>query len=610
MIAFAVFLFSNTLLGVTEEKACRLSESARPVKQMQKQSSPLTMSDSKNNPDSDPKGIPNNDAGESAGPGPKKWTEDQPNGDTITYYDCDNDGNPERCEVRDKDRKLKEEWRDPDDDGDWDDHYTDTDGDQIIDESEHDMTGDGFFDTGGTIIKNEEGKTTDARLDPINPPKPVAGPKPRSDQPEKKETIHPEECDDFTDSLKRVFGADLVMEMEIFWKKNINESYYRNLFNIQPKKPKNQQGNERTEKTPEGDTATYRDKDGDGWPEECEVTDGSTGKSETWIDKDEDGDWDAVIEEDEDGRHGKFDLDGDGKFDYEFIETKIDEKKTHVESKPMDSPEPVQGPPPRRLPRKKIPKSVRFNFGLKGGWSHWPLGDFALSKESFENFYEDLGHEVFFKEFQGSLFGGIDLCLDFNLANSHIVGLSTGFNYFPGGLYKQDLFTEVAVSEESFDLSSYAIPFELYYKIPAGNNFFVKLAAGIDCYRAAIKYDLTMTSGSKTYFWRGTFKDSGTGGHISLGGEISLSKTLALTFAGEYSFVIVKLDDFTGEIRDHDGNMKKKLLTMSRDEYGSEFLGHYSTTTPLPGSVRPAEIDLSGLRFSIGIRIFLGSKNK
>ena len=253
------------------------------------------------------------------------------------------------------------------------------------------------------------------------------------------------------------------------------------------------------------------------------------------------------------------------------------------------------------------PRKCRFNLELKGGRSYWRLRDFDLSKTSFEKHAAEFGYGVDVKELKKSSFWGLVLSLDFDLANLHKIGLCTGFRYFPGGSYRQNLNFSSMTLFDKLDLSAYAIPLELYYKIPAGEKFFVKLSGGIEYYRMSIDNDSTFDSHIKTFFWRGKFKDSGIGGFISLGGEIFIKKTISLTFEGGYS--LAKFDNFTGELLNHMGERSELLLVMAGDNYNGEVLSLHPASEPLPKGMRPVEIDLSGLRFSLGFKITLASKN-
>jgi hypothetical protein len=101
------------------------------------------------------------------------------------------------------------------------------------------------------------------------------------------------------------------------------------------------------------------------------------------------------------------------------------------------------------------------------------------------------------------------------------------------------------------------------------------------------------------YSYRGKLKDSNISGHVSLGAQYSLTKNLSLSVYADYAFA--KLKDFTGTLMDRNGTGTEMLLTTARDELG-EMLSISPTAEPLPQGYRPAEIDLSGFKFSIGLK--------
>jgi hypothetical protein len=128
------------------------------------------------------------------------------------------------------------------------------------------------------------------------------------------------------------------------------------------------------------------------------------------------------------------------------------------------------------------------------------------------------------------------------------------------------------------------------------------LAGGVDFYHATIDYDTSFRMSGEDYFYKGKLKDKKIGSHVSLGVEYSLNKNLSLSIDTGYTFT--RLNNFTGTLVDRDGTGTDMLLTMAKDELG-EMLSIYPTAEPLPSHSRPAEIDFSGFKFSMGLRIFL-----
>lgn len=236
---------------------------------------------------------------------------------------------------------------------------------------------------------------------------------------------------------------------------------------------------------------------------------------------------------------------------------------------------------------------------LKEGWSSWALDDFGKSKKYFEDLNALPGYSAATKDLSGSLYSGLGLTLEYNLPNSHKLGLSAGYRYLPGGPFDQSYTDDSWTMSSNLDLSGFTMPLELSYKVPAGENFFIKAGGGIDFYNLEMDYGYIGNFSGTGYSYRGTFKDSGLGGHVNLGAEFNLNDNLALNFNAGYSFA--KLDDFTGTLADKHGMSSDMLLIMVEDEFG-DVMGIYPTTEPLPPDYRPLELDTGGWNFSIGFK--------
>ncbi|MCP5049902.1 MAG: porin family protein, partial [bacterium] len=253
----------------------------------------------------------------------------------------------------------------------------------------------------------------------------------------------------------------------------------------------------------------------------------------------------------------------------------------------------------RILTMREPGRGGRFGFGFNSGWSAWKLDDFAVSQKSFQAEADMTNFDVISNGLNGSFFGGIDFSLEFNLANSHKLGVSAGFQYLPGGTFETGLvgnFATYNTKHVKLGLSGFKIPLELYYKLLVSGDFFLRFAAGTDYYNATVDYDFTLTVSDKPYLVRGKLKDWGFGGHVSMGAEYSLNQNFALTLTAGYSFA--KPDNFTGMLTDSNGIADKSLLTMGEGEFG-EILGHYPVSLPLTATHRPAEIDISGFGLSV-----------
>ena len=232
-----------------------------------------------------------------------------------------------------------------------------------------------------------------------------------------------------------------------------------------------------------------------------------------------------------------------------------------------------------------------LSIGLKGGWHGWALDDFDIPKT---------GCDV--EDFDGSFQYGCDISGEYCFTDSHILGLKTGYSFFPGNTYKQNC----GMLNTSMELSAYAIPIGLYYKFPVHDDIFVELGGGLDYYNSKIDYDVSTSEYPALY--RGELNDSGLGYHFNLGAELFISSDLAITLDAGYSSA--KLDDFKGSLVNEEGVETEMLLTMVPNDLGRT-LSHIPVSESLPEGYRPAEINFNGLDISIGIKyILFGCRSK
>ncbi len=197
--------------------------------------------------------------------------------------------------------------------------------------------------------------------------------------------------------------------------------------------------------------------------------------------------------------------------------------------------------------------SLLGNSVCIGGWASWDLGTGSGSADNISPA----------RESYGSFSWGFKLCLGIKLPKSNVIGVSSGFRFPKKGTFSPPLAPPVDPKPE---LSAYAIPVELFYKVPLRKRSFLRLAAGMDFYKSKLDNDS----------W--AFKDSGIGTHVSLGTGLLFTKNLALTFNAEY--VWAKLHNFI-------------------DDSGTSVVLEGS-----PGDT-PLEIDFSGLKLSVGITLCL-----
>ncbi|NIM16624.1 MAG: outer membrane beta-barrel protein [Candidatus Aminicenantes bacterium] len=169
-------------------------------------------------------------------------------------------------------------------------------------------------------------------------------------------------------------------------------------------------------------------------------------------------------------------------------------------------------------------------------------------------------------------FGGVDLSGEYNLGNSHKLGLSAGYQILPKGRFRQVRPLAMEGGRIKMDLSTVVIPLKLYYKLPVNESFFFKFAGGLDYYISTIDYTRNIPGEAIDTL---KIEDSGIGVHVSLGIESFFNKNLAVTFAGEYTF----------------GSLKDLSIPLFNLEGESEEM--------------PVEVDFGGLRLSVGIKFCL-----
>jgi hypothetical protein len=217
----------------------------------------------------------------------------------------------------------------------------------------------------------------------------------------------------------------------------------------------------------------------------------------------------------------------------------------------------------------KILPFPRFHLCI-GGWASLDVGTIGILDK---NGVESPDNMFSAKDISGSFSWGFKLCLGIKLPKSHVIGVSGGFRFPTKGTFP------LALGVTQLELSAYAIPVELFYRVPLGKSSFLRLAAGMDFYHPTLDSNIGME-----------FKDSDTGIHVSLGGGYFLAKNLALIVNAEY--VWAKLKNFTGTIDD------EKVRLFVREGTLLNFPEAFDDFPPL-------EIDFSGLKLSVGMTLCL-----
>ncbi len=262
---------------------------------------------------------------------------------------------------------------------------------------------------------------------------------------------------------------------------------------------------------------------------------------------------------------------------------------------------------------EKTEKKLGYGMNIKSGWTSWGPGDFAASQKTLEHMgeYYPCIETVQTKEIGGSVCVDVNIQVAYHLTNSHTAGINLGYRKLPGGTFEQAWSTHTDAVSQKMKLSASEIPLEFFYKMPIkkGLPLFVTLTGGFSFCSARLGYDynlqyseitgISRSSSLQNYFSRGNLKDSIVGLNFSLGAEYSLNKKMALSFGAGWA--LARFKKLTGTLIDRFGNSTESLLTMEDNSIG-ELLGHRSLAD-LPGSAaRPAIVDLSGMRFSLGFQ--------
>jgi hypothetical protein len=259
--------------------------------------------------------------------------------------------------------------------------------------------------------------------------------------------------------------------------------------------------------------------------------------------------------------------------------------------------------------KTNIFKSICFGLGFKTGGGLWGLEDFKNSHTYIENLYRDSSvYTASTSGFGGSFSGQLELFARYIMPNAHELGLGTGFQYLPGGTFRQELTSEESTTTIEYGLSVFSIPVEVFYKVPIKikkQPLFLTFTGGLDFRKATLNYDYTYISskgGAENSYLRGKLRDSGFGGHVSAGLEYPLKKNLHLTLDAGYSFG--KLDEFKGTVSDEQGAQGEVILG-KKGENGGYVIPFYYSGSVCP-HFNPAVVNLGGPAISVGIRYFLG----
>ena len=244
----------------------------------------------------------------------------------------------------------------------------------------------------------------------------------------------------------------------------------------------------------------------------------------------------------------------------------------------------------------------RIGISLETGRGSWILEDFDLTKQYAEALNEIPGFNGSTNNINGSSYYDLYLTAQYNLPKARKIGMSVGYQHYPGSTFEQGWDSPDTAFSQRLKVSAASIPVELFYKIPLSRMVFFKFAAGIDFYRGSVDYQYSESGAGETIEQGGRFKTTRLGAHFVYRAEIFLNRHLALTL--RIGAAICKFEDLTGSLEDQSGTATDMRLVMVEDAVG-KYLYHHPAADPLPPSHRPAEVNISGLRFGLGLTYYL-----
>jgi len=265
---------------------------------------------------------------------------------------------------------------------------------------------------------------------------------------------------------------------------------------------------------------------------------------------------------------------------------------------------------------------IKFGFRITGGASLLMRNDINDHLQSYNDLFEDDPYFTVDSEFElikmGTDFSG-EILVSFmpNLS----VGIGAG--YISAGKETTMELSYTSYSEDStYNIKFSAIPITLsfYYGVPVGSSMQVMLNAGLGYYLGTVDFNLFFEGDTGFYTDEGTdnwsAKSNALGFHGGIDLEFGIAHNLALVVGAKGRYA--KLTDLTGT-KDYDYSRSTGYSYSYYNENATLWFGDYkegskkyslvqlSEDKPSGSSwsnVRKAEVNLSGIVFQAGIKVF------
>jgi hypothetical protein len=267
---------------------------------------------------------------------------------------------------------------------------------------------------------------------------------------------------------------------------------------------------------------------------------------------------------------------------------------------------------------------VTFGLRLTGGASLLMRNDFNDHMQSYNDFYNDASFFTVGSEFE-LIKMGMDLSGEILVSPMPNFSIGIGAGYLSAG---KESTLEISHNSYSADLTFHPsfsiIPITLsfYFGPPLGSSVAVVLNAGFGYYLGTVNYDVFHESQSGGYSYENleawSAKSNALGFHGGIDLEFGIARNLAFIVGAKGRYAI--LTDLTGDLEyEYDtsygysdsGTVKDLTLWFGDNQdsptgkkYPMLALSDSKPSGTLWSNVRKAEVNLSGIVFQAGIKVF------